>query len=87
VSFDGALCEYVERSESELSRAFAGVLAEMSAGVPRIKALTDMAKRFDVPEAKTFIRALVRSDQERISLVETLRNQAGQLRRKLQTEQ
>jgi pilus assembly protein CpaF len=75
VGFDGALAEYVEGTDNELSRAFRGVLEEMGGGTPRREALAHVVSRVNTSMFKMFIDALIRADTEGISLRKTLHGQ------------
>lgn len=80
--FDYAVYQYSQQADNELARAFKGVLHEMQSGVPRRRALTNLAKRINVSEVTTFAKAVIRADQHGISILETLRSQSEQIGQK-----
>jgi len=80
VGFDHAAWELSQKVDNELSRAFGAYLEEVKSafdaerreGVRR-EALLNLARRFDVPELDAFAEAVIRADEQGISMLETLK--------------
>ena len=80
LGFDQALQRVSERWKTPLGAEFARVVAEMQMGVGRQAALRNLADRLDVSEVSSFVAIIVQSDQLGMSIVNTLRSQAEQMR-------
>lgn len=80
LGFDAAMVKVSEKSDNELSRAFARVNAEIRVGKLRRDALRDMAARVDVPDMTNFIAAIIQADQLGVSMAKVLRIQSEQMR-------
>jgi tight adherence protein C len=80
LGFDAAMAKVTEKSDTELSRAFGRVNAEVRLGKLRREALRDMANRADVPDMTNFIAAVIQADQLGVSLSKVLRIQSEQMR-------
>ena len=80
LGFDAAMVKVAEKSDNELSRAFARVNAEIRVGKIRREALRDMAHRSDVPDVSNFIAAVIQADQLGVSMAKVLRIQSEQMR-------
>lgn len=80
LGFDAAMAKIAEKSDNELSRAFARVNAEVRLGKLRREALRDMANRAGVQDISNFIAAVIQADQLGVSLSKVLRVQSEQMR-------
>lgn len=80
LGFDAAMLKVAEKSDTELSRAFARVNAEIRVGKLRRDALRDMAHRSGVPDVTNFIAAVIQADQLGVSMAKVLRIQSEQMR-------
>jgi len=80
LGFDQALQRVSERWKTPLGLEFARVVAEMQMGVQRQAALRNLADRVDVTELSSFVAVIIQSDQLGMSIVQTLRSQAEQMR-------
>ncbi len=78
--FDQAIYQYAIRSNNELARAFEDVLQQIQSGISRREALSDMARRIDVPELTFGVNAIIEADEKGASVLETLKRLAEQLR-------
>jgi tight adherence protein C len=80
LGFDAAMTKVAEKSDNELSRAFARVNAEIRLGKLRREALRDMSTRAGVQDISNFIAAVIQADQLGVSLSKVLRIQSEQMR-------
>ncbi len=80
LGFDQALQRVSERWKSALAVEFGRVVAEMQMGVPRQMALRNLVERTDIVELSSFIAVIIQSDQLGMSIAQTLRAQAEQMR-------
>jgi tight adherence protein C len=80
LGFDAAMQRVSEKWKTELSMAFARVIAEIQLGKIRREAMRDMAERVDLPELTSFVAAVIQSEQLGVSLAKVLHIQADQMR-------
>ncbi|HEY57921.1 MAG TPA: type II secretion system F family protein [Anaerolineae bacterium] len=80
LGFDAAMRKVSEKWANELAFEFARVLREMQLGKPRKDALRDMADRVDLPQLRSFVAAVVQSEQLGVSMSNVLRIQAEGMR-------
>lgn len=82
LGFDAAMAKVSEKWQTELSMAFARVIAEVQLGKIRREALRDMADRIGLAEMTSFVAAVIQSEQLGVSLSKVLRIQSDQMRMK-----
>jgi tight adherence protein C len=80
LGFDQAVQRVVEKSNNELSRAFARYLQETRLGRARRVALQAMSDRMDVPDVTTFVAAVIQATDLGVSMARILRVQSDQMR-------
>jgi len=82
LSFDAALARIVrsERAMGPLTSEFVTFQRDLLAGVTRLQALRQLAKRVDVTALTIFVSAIIQTEQVGASVAETLRHQANDLR-------
>jgi tight adherence protein C len=80
LGFDQSLQRVSEYWKTPLGTEFSRVVAEISMGVSRQKALRNLADRVDVPELSSFVAVILQSDQLGMSITDTLHAQAKQMR-------
>ena len=80
LGFDQSLQRVSEHWKTSLGTEFGRVVAEMSMGVPRRTALSNLSDRADVPELSSFVAVILQSDQLGMSITDTLQAQAKQMR-------
>jgi tight adherence protein C len=78
-TFDDAIYQYSQEADNELSQAFARVEEEIRSGVRRRQAVRNMAEQIDVPEVTGFIEAIIRADEEGMSILEMMKEQVEQI--------
>jgi tight adherence protein C len=80
LGFDQALQRVSESWKTPLAAEFGRVIQEMSMGLSRGQAMRNMADRLDVEELSSFTAVIVQSDEMGMSITDTLRAQAEQMR-------
>lgn len=80
LGFDQALQRVSEYWRTPLGAELGRVVAEIGMGVPRRRALRNLADRVGIQELSTFVAVILQSDQLGMSIKDTLRAQAEQMR-------
>ena len=78
--FDAALMQVARATNGPVSGEFARVLSEIQIGKSRGEAFASLSARTTVPEAKTFVSALVQADRLGLPIANVLREQSNQMR-------
>jgi tight adherence protein C len=78
--FDAALLQVARATTGPIAGEFARVLSEIQIGKSRGDAFSSLARRTTVPEAKTFVSALVQADRLGLPIGNVLREQSNQMR-------
>ena len=86
--FDAALSKIVRArgGDRPLIAEFVNFQHDMLAGMPRIQALRQLARRVDITALSTFTSALIQAEQVGASMAETLQHQADDLRQRRREE-
>lgn len=82
LGFEGALARAARIGHGPLTGELARTIQEMSLGVSRADALRHLADRTDVPDLKSFVLAVVQSEEHGLSISKVLNVQASELRDK-----
>jgi len=80
LGFDQALQRVSEHWKTPLGAELGRVVAEVGMGVPRRQALRNLAERVDIEQLASFVAVILQSDQLGMSIKDTLRAQAEQMR-------
>jgi tight adherence protein C len=80
LGFDQSLQRVSEHWKTPLGAEFGRVVADMEMGSSRQQALRSLAERLDVSELSGFVAVILQSDQLGMSIADTLRAQALQMR-------
>lgn len=82
LGFEGSLGRAARVGKGPLSGELGRTIQEMSLGVSRADALRHLADRTDVPDLKSFVLAVVQSEEHGLSIAKVLNVQAEELRDK-----
>ena len=84
LGFDAALSKIARArgTERALISEFVNFQVDVLAGIPRVQALRQLARRVDVPSLTRFTSALIQAEQAGASMAETLQHQADDLRQR-----
>jgi tight adherence protein C len=82
LGFDAALAKIVRAQEIDrpLIAEFVNFQLDLLAGIPRLQALRQLARRIEIGSVTAFTSSLVQAEQVGASMAETLRHQADDLR-------
>lgn len=80
LSFDGAVAKIVTRMHGDLIAEFQRVQSDMSLGMTRAYALTQMAKRCDLEEVYLFTASIIQAEKLGTSMSRTLKLQSDNIR-------
>jgi tight adherence protein C len=80
LGLEGAFKQLVDKQDGPLADELRQMLREVGVGKTRRQALLDLADRIDVDDARSFINAVIQSDELGTSLANVLRVQSQTLR-------
>lgn len=80
LGFDQALQRVSDHWQTPLGAEMGRVVAEIGMGLPRRQALRNLADRVDIEQLASFVAVILQSDQLGMSIKDTLRAQAEQMR-------
>jgi tight adherence protein C len=82
LGFEAAMARVAQNGKGPLSEEFMRTLQDIQVGRTRKDAYLDMAERLDVPDVRSFIRAVVQADAYGIAIAKVLKAQAQEMRTK-----
>lgn len=82
LSFDAALVRVSEKGEGPLANELTVMITEVRYGRPRLEAMEALAERIEVEDMTAFVNAVTQSQKLGVPLGETVRIQAGEIRRR-----
>jgi tight adherence protein C len=80
LGFDQAVQRVSQHWQTPIGVEFGRVISEMEVGIPRRDALRSLASRLEIPELSSFVSVIIQSEQMGMSIADTLRIQADQMR-------
>ncbi|WP_163161951.1 type II secretion system F family protein [Arthrobacter sp. Alg241-R88] len=82
LGFEAAMARTAQNGSGPLADEMTRTLQDMQVGRSRKEAYLDMADRVDVPDLRSFIRAIVQADAYGIAIAKVLKVQANEMRLK-----
>lgn len=82
LGFEAAMARAAENGKGPLADEFIRTLQDIQVGRSRKDAYLDMSQRLDVPDVRSFIRAVVQADAYGIAIAKVLKAQAQEMRTK-----
>ncbi len=82
LGFEAAMARAAESGKGPLADEFIRTLQDIQVGRSRKDAYLDMSQRVDVPDVRSFIRAVVQADAYGIAIAKVLKAQAQEMRTK-----
>lgn len=82
LGFEAAMARAAQNGKGPLADEFVRTLQDIQVGRSRKDAYMDMSERLDVPDVRSFIRAVVQADAYGIAIAKVLKAQAQEMRTK-----
>ena len=82
LGFEAAMARAAENGKGPLADEFIRTLQDIQVGRSRKDAYLDMSQRVDVPDVRSFIRAIVQADAYGVAIAKVLKAQAQEMRTK-----